>query len=489
MKKLANQDSLVGKIISFVPGSILPAVVALLTMSVFTRLLSKAEYGNYSLALSYITFLLAISSQWLQQSINRFLPGETNQGKKEIYIKAIVTGLIYVSLFLIVFNGISLLVFKDYFKSWNQYIVPAVLLLLSTLLYQTVSTLLQSQLRGKFYSYVNSINAVIKFLLGVTFISMVQLHGEGLIWAAFISQTLMVVAILKKLELPSLKGLFQDSKIKGALNEFFVYGFPMIGWFLSSTLLDLGDRFVIQYFKGAGEVGIYSATYTLIQGGVGLIAAPVLLAAHPFLMKAWGEKDNERTKLWLTNIINWFWVFIFALCGTIWFMSNEISSLFLGKAFAGGKTIMPVVLAGFVFWQLGSYAHKPLEFHNKTVFLMTANIAVAVVNVILNVLSVPHWGYQAAAYSTFISYLLYYIIVSIASRKYLRVSIDVVVILKYLVIICIFYATFYFGLDMFQGLNFYLLFLIKLILSGLFMGIITLKVTKKYLLIKDSSVN
>ena len=53
----------------------------------------------------------------------------------------------------------------------------------------------------------------------------------------------------------------------------------------------------------------------------------------------------------------------------------------------------------------------------KTQYIAAGTMAVAVLNVLLNALCIPRFGYVAAAYTTMVSYALYYLFHTLLSRR------------------------------------------------------------------------
>ena len=53
----------------------------------------------------------------------------------------------------------------------------------------------------------------------------------------------------------------------------------------------------------------------------------------------------------------------------------------------------------------------------KTQYIAAGTMAVALLNVLLNALCIPRFGYVAAAYTTVVSYALYYLFHTLLSRR------------------------------------------------------------------------
>ncbi|AOQ23309.1 hypothetical protein MTAT_18410 [Moorella thermoacetica] len=418
-----NLRLLLRQVLAYVPGSILPAFIGLASAAIFTRIFSTDEYGRYSLVLSVTTLATALASQWLQQAINRYLPGASDIATRQAVKRVAAMGVILVSGLL---GGVTLIVFsfRNFLPAeWREFVLPGALLMVTTSAFNPLGVVLQAEMQVRQFSYYTLANAVARLILSLLIVFTITRAPSGMVWGAVLSTAMLLPLLWYRAGLPLPNLLLHKelwSNYWRGLKQFAAYGFPMIGWFLAATLLNVGDRYIIQWFRGSVEVGIYSANYNFIQGAVGLIAAPILLAAHPFLMRAWGEGDRVNAGRWLGIIAEWFAVAGIMMVGATWLFSSDLATWFLGAEFRAGHVIMPVVIAGIVAWQLGMYAHKPLEFAERTTFMFVLSLIAAGLNLILNIIFVPVYGYIAAAYTTLASYLVYAAITGITGQRFLR---------------------------------------------------------------------
>ena len=58
----------------YIPAVIVPAVVSILFISIFTRVFDPGPYGEYALVFVIVAILTSAISGWLQQSVLRYLP-------------------------------------------------------------------------------------------------------------------------------------------------------------------------------------------------------------------------------------------------------------------------------------------------------------------------------------------------------------------------------------------------------------------------------
>lgn len=410
------------QIMIYALGSFLPALITLLSTAIFTRLLGADKFGRYSLVLGITMLVTAVSVQWLQQSINRYLPAHSSIDAK---LKLKNTFIIAVSFVLMTILGLSALAFPAvniWLVPWEPYFGAGLLLILATILYNPLLVILQAESRAREYALFTICNALLKLIFGLCIVYYILPQGYGLILGASLSLIILVPIMWRHAGLASPVSLLNVKAIrshKPELNHYIAYGLPMVAWFLAENILNTGDRYIIELFRGPSEVGIYSANYSLMTGAIGLLTAPVLLVAHPFLMKSWSAGDKQETARWLSSITEWFSNVGVILVGLVWLFSSDLASLILGAEFHRGHTIMPPVMGGIVLWQMAQYIQKPLEFAARTGLMMTLALIAAFAGVVLDICFVPKFGYVAAAWVTFVSYFLYNAMVGYAGRKIL----------------------------------------------------------------------
>ncbi len=415
-----NINRLFKQIVYYFPGTILPAFLGLLSTAVFTRLFGAIEYGQYSLVLNFSLLLTAILTQWLQQSINRYIPTAT-EPLARVELKNAIAGSLVLILAATVIVVLVLFLVHDKLlgNKWQPFFLPSMILVLGMSLFYPICIVLQAEMRAKEYAIFNLLNSIFRFVLSLLVVYLISSNVQALLWGAATSVLLLVPFLWHRVQL-NLFSLICFKNVKTSwtlIKKFASYGIPLIGYYIAANLLNVGDRYIIQWLRGSREVGIYSASYNLVYGAVSLLSAPVLLAAHPFLMKSWSINDKELTGKWLGTIIEWFLTIGLLIVGAMWLLSRDLAKLLLGEQFYQGYIIIPVIVAGIIVWQIGLYAHKPLEFAKQTKIMMGVCLLSLLLNLILNIILVPSFGYLAAAYTTMISFSFYSIIVAIIGQK------------------------------------------------------------------------
>jgi O-antigen/teichoic acid export membrane protein len=405
--------------LSYLPAMVVPAALSIVTASVFTRMFAPEEYGRYALVLAAATVASTVLSGWLQQSALRYLPRYKAAGElTDFVVKLVVMSLgVATPVVLVLVGGHSLI--ARHLGSYGRFLVPAVLLVVSELFFLNLGVVLQADLRSKAYSWFRVSNAALRFGLALAFVLLVDRDVVGLIAGAAAANLLVVLPMLAELrvlgKLPNAHKFIDLDLVK----LFAAYGLPMLGWLLCGQILAISDRFVLGALRGSAEVGVYAANYNLVRMGFDLISGPILTASYPLIMTAWETGQRDRVWQVISDFTRHYFLAVAPFATFIAVLGREIVSVVLGPEFHEGHTIIPFLIAGFVFWGVAMIGHKGLEIAEKTGTLLLLVIVCAVLNIALNFAFIPAFGYNGAAVAAFLSYLAYPVLVYWATRRFI----------------------------------------------------------------------
>lgn len=203
------------------------------------------------------------------------------------------------------------------------------------------------------------------------------------------------------------------------LNEFIGYGIPLIAALVFSWILVLSDRYLIEYFRGSYEVGLYSASYQLADYPIGLISSTIIMAAFPIILDTWEKKGDQVTTDLISNIMRYYLLFAIPTMIYIIILSKEFM-LILGTSYSDGYVVLPWVCFGSLMMGLCVYINKGLELKKKTRILSFIVSVAAASNILLNLVLIPQYGFYGAGAATGVAYLIYFIVSICISRRYLK---------------------------------------------------------------------
>lgn len=405
--------------LKYLTSRVLQASVGLLSTYLFTRWLSAAAYGEFSVVMGIVVPLLALLVEWAAQPAARFFRQYEVEGRKAAYRRVFVTLVLSV----MVLAGLAALFLTGLgTRAWGRALALAAG---TTLLVESILAVLVSifpvSLQGGVYRVLEVTRAVARLAAAVALVRLLGATGAALVWAGVVSGLLVLVpaagVAMRVLRVPMSTDAGPKQQWSWSdVARFARYGLPMMVWFFGQQFLALGDRLVISLYRGPAEVGVYAASYNLVNSFAQVLAGPILFAASPIIWRLWAEAPRAEVRKAINDISGWFLVLGAGLVGGFALLAREAVVILLGPEFHGGYIIVLPVVLGTTVWNLSMIGHKPLELAERTTTLMVAALATAGANLLLNFTLVPGFGMMGAAYATLISYALYAGAIAVLTR-------------------------------------------------------------------------
>ena len=405
-------------LIRYLPSVVVPSIVGLAAVAIYTRVLTPDEYGIYILVFTTSLFLEVFTLNWLNQSILRYYERYQHDDISAFFSTATVLfGAISLSVAAILLLGRWL---PDSLlgRRLADVIIYLPLVYVCQAGFKFILIFFRAMRASSRYSLHMSVNAVAKLAAGLGFIYLLHLRAEGILLglalaagAAFMWE---IVRLVRRWR-PTL-GRFSGRLGKQMLQ----FGLPLIGLVLLDLVLSVSDRYLLQIFQDAAQVGIYAAGYRIAETGVFSVVLFLNLAAFPVLIKVFESDGEERSKALVKDLMAFYLALLFPVVTGISVLSEEIVTVMLGPAYRSASGLLPWVSAGIAFMGLGLYYAKCFELKEKTGMIPLLYIGPAAVNILLNLWWIPRWGMQGAAVSTFLAYLGCLLLLAAAGRKLIR---------------------------------------------------------------------
>jgi len=473
-------------------GIMLNKFLSFLLIPVYTFYFSPSDLGLYNLIQSFWLFVILIYVYGMETSfIKFFIDAKDESRKAEIYSTSVIlitiTSLIFSGILYIFAGEISgLFEFENIAK--GKYLIKILSILL---FFDTISRfpllLLRAELKAKTYFILSVSTLIINLGLNIFFIMFLKMNVEAILYSYTISVIFTLAAgmlITKKFF--SFKFSLKEAK------ELVIYGNKFIYFGLFLLLIDVSDRFFLKYYFDESIVGIYSASYRL--GTVmSLAIAAFRFSWTPYFLNI---ADNPENKKIVSEIFTYFifaGLFLFLFFA---FFTEPIVKLSIGgyslldPKYYGGLVIIPIILLSYFFSGLFANMNVVPFYANKTSILLLVSLEGLLLNVFLNVILIPGYKMQGAAYSTLITYAvmflhIYFISQRIYKIKYQWRGISILTALSLIFFSAYYYIQNYLELPISLKVTIYLLFLIAFLAFSSLFKIVEISSIK--LLIKRNS--
>lgn len=198
------------------------------------------------------------------------------------------------------------------------------------------------------------------------------------------------------------------------LREMSNYSIQLIPSGLSSVVLNLADRYVIEYFCGLSTTGVYSLGYK-----IGMLIDPIFIDPFrktftPFKFSVCHDSDASEklsSKYESYNILGIGIVFLISI------FSKTLIGIISTPDFIDAYKIIPLVLISYFIYGKSQFYSLGMHVSNKTYYDAYVMIIGGVLNIILNIILVHYFGMYGATISTVISYYIMNILYKKVSDK------------------------------------------------------------------------
>ncbi len=402
-----------------------------ITMPIFTRLLSKEDYGNFYVYVTWQQILLIICSVELHGTLNRARFDFPEKKEFQSYIASTLC----LSSFITAAFFIIYLAFPHTFDSFflldKKYIYILFLYLLFVPALNTFQSKQRVEYRYKTSSAISISLAVLSPILSMALVLLMK--DSDPLYGRIIGQYSLhiVVGIIFYAYFIINCGRIHVGHWKYAVS----LGLPLVFNYLSSKILLSGDTLILKHMCSPVEVSYLSVTHTTSHI-ISVLVQTLNIAWAPWLydmLKV--NKHAEVRKVFRVFL----WGMILATAAVL-LVGPEVIYILGGPGYKDSVYLLPPNILCGAFAVLTSHCVNIETYYNKQHYAAILTGSVAILNVVLNIIGVKLFGYMAVCYTTVLSQLIlvllhYHVTRSMGIRKMISVRMLFLALLTMLALI------------------------------------------------------
>lgn len=412
---------------NYASAGLIGSLLGLVTFPLLTRSLSVADYGLLGLVMSTVTVFVAVGKLGLQHSLVRFFAAEQEKGGS--HLRAMLAT---ISASLLLMSAICVVIWLLY----SLYVVPSIsdsagataIFLAGTLLVpiKMLSSGAQNLLRANENSGINAVASVVEKLLRLALIVVclftLGLDASRVVTISMLSE-LVLFGILLHSAWPFLKGIKPSLQI-ASLTPLIAFGLPSMAGEIAGLLLEIGDRYVIEAYLGAEPLGLYAAAYNMSMYLEWVLIVALQAAMIPHYVRLYERHGEAETAAFVEGALRHYILAGVGIAAAFIAVAPELLTILAGDRYAEGYSIVPWVVAALLvgggthLFAAGCYIYK------KPIMLVKWTLVAFVLNIVLNILTVPTYGLVAAAVATFACYLIRAVGLYRDASTLLKISLD-----------------------------------------------------------------
>lgn len=386
--------------------------ISSITTPIFTRLLTTAEYGQYSVFNSWLSIITIFVCLQLYSGV--YMQGLVKFEKDRDRYSSSLQGL---TLVLVLFWLIIYLLFRDF---WNN------LLSLTTVQMLAMLLMIWSTAAFNFWASYQRVDFKYHKLVLVTVLVSIAKPVVGIIFVIYSDDKVTARILgLALVEVISYTGLFVSQMRKGKVffhwsfwKHALLFNIPLIPHYLSVNILSIADRIMISKMVGDNEAGIYSLAYSVSQI-MFIFNTALTQTLEPWRYKklrSGRPEDLAKIAYPTLSLIAGLNILLMAF-------APEVIAIFAPVEYHDAVWVIPPVSMSLYFTFSYGYFAVFEFFFEKTQYTMIATTVGAVLNIVLNYFFIGLFGYKAAGYTTLICYMVYsgshyYLMKKISKEKF-----------------------------------------------------------------------
>lgn len=180
------------------------------------------------------------------------------------------------------------------------------------------------------------------------------------------------------------------------------FNIPLIPHYLSLIVLGQADRIMIKNICGDSDAGVYSFAYQ-IASAINVLVSAINGARVPWTYEQLRNGIYEQLK----KISNLLCVLMGGIVVAVSLLSPDVIRILGTAEYSAATYVIPVVTMGVYFTFVYDMFCGVEFYYGATKYVMLASCMGAVLNIILNAIFIPIFGFIAAAYTTNICYFVF----------------------------------------------------------------------------------
>lgn len=380
----------------FIVSSFLLKGISFITLPIFSRLLTPGEYGVVAVYTSWVSIISIITTLTIWGGV--FNVGMVRYPRQRSELISSFQGL--ATTITLIFMALTILTLPytmKFFGISKLLIICMYIEILVQIPFCLWATEQRYDYKYKAQVYVTIINSILNPVIGVIAVLNCPYKAEARIISALLIQVIIGAIFFIKNQYSGKK--FFDL----AFWKFgFLFNVVLIPHYLSTQILNQSDRVMINNICGSADAGIYSVAYTFAML-LTLITNGINSSYTPFIYK--NLKINNTGSIHKSS---------FTVCGTVAVVVlllicfiPDIYTLLLPVSYYPSLPVIPPVAASAYFLFLYSWFGSVEFYYKENTYITIASMIGAVLNIILNLIFIPIYGFMAAAYTTLFCYICF----------------------------------------------------------------------------------
>ncbi len=384
-------------------------VLSFLLTRLYTSYLSADSFGIVDLVVASSNLLIPLVSLGISNAVIRF-GLEKGIDKKDVFsggLLAIGMGFAVLLAFIPLIGQVSLL-------------QGNVLLLYVYVLISCLRTLCCQFVRAKLYTRLYALDGILStaFTLGFNLLFLVvwRMGTTGYLLSIICADALSVIF------LSLVARLWHFIRFKGLdfslYKQMLRYSLPLVPALMFWWVTNASDRYFISYIWGPAENGLYAAAYKIPT----IVSIMSTIFTEAWQLSAVTDGQGPKRERFFSQVFSAVLSITLLAGGGLIFACRWVMQLLVAPSFSEAWRYVPILILAAVFSSFVAFLNSVYMVEKKSMLSLVTIMVGAAANIALNALLIPRWGPNGAAFATFLSYVLVFIVRCANTRHLIHIN-------------------------------------------------------------------
>ena len=385
-------------------GHMMARLITFLLLPLYTHSFTQEEYGALSLAYAFMGFALILYRYGMDTALMKYSVQTSGQERTKhitvIIISQLITSVIFTAILYVSRFTIASWVLGTNRPDWMAFL--AIILFLDSL-WNLPLLILRSEEKAVPFIGFSLLNVVTTMVLNILFVVHWGYGIEGVFKANILASGIVFI-----LSLPILIQRIQLHAFnKKVFNKILHFALPFLPAGLFTMVMELSDRYLLEWLLGTADVGLYSAGKKM-----GMLGLTVVMGFNmgwtPYFLKR-GKEEGAKTEFakvatLFLGVMGYISVLVSVWVPEIMRLSVAGKTL-IGSEFWDCEPVVSTILIGYFFF--GTYVLQLPGVYMKEItnWVPIFRIMGAGTLIVSSLYLIPAFGFIGAAYGVVLAFI------------------------------------------------------------------------------------
>lgn len=415
---LTAAETKIKNILTYLLPSLLSFAIPVISFPIMTRFLTPKDFGIVALALAFPGLVTSLITCNVQIGAQRYY---FEYRKDSLKVSGLINSTVAFLLCVFAVSSIVIFITKDFISGvvmgsseyglalFFSYATACLNILVNFYL-----TMYRDMERAKKFSKFTIMGMIINVVLTLTLIVVFRLGYMGMIYGAFAALLWNFCILFWQFqqEYPFCfdKKIFIDN---------LKYGLPLLATYFSGPVYQFLDKYMLSAIISLSSTGIYSIAQN-VSNKLFIFMSAIQSTFHPLFMKDIFDRGKAGAVSIGRNFTIFTYISLSVVLGMILF-GEEIIYILAPESYHNAINVMLILLCGISMQTFGKIVGIPLAYVKKVYLGVPIAFAGTGINVLLNLLLIPHWRAAGAGLATTMTIFISNSIYLMVSQRYYKI--------------------------------------------------------------------